>query len=286
MRIKEIFNKKKPVLSFEIFPPKKEGELKNIDVTLQELCQLHPDFISVTFGAGGSVSNNLTIEIAKKIKYEYDIEPLVHLTCLHYTKKEITQILEELQKHNIQNILALRGDRNPSFPEKQEFHYAAQLIQYIKGTGEFGISAACYPEGHLESENTITDMRHLRQKVEAGAEHLISQLFFDNQYFYDFVEKARIAGIDAPIDAGVMPATGKNQIERMVNMCGASLPEKFKKVLDKYGDNKEAMFDVGMVYAMNQIVDLIANGVDGIHIYTMNNPIVARRICNEIKNLV
>lgn len=290
MRIPDIFEAKKrenkPVLSFEIFPPKKDAALQNIDETLALMCDLKPDFISVTFGAGGSTVDNKTVEIAKKIKKEYSIEPLVHLTCLHYGKEELEEILKQLEDAGIENVLALRGDINPEIPMKHDFKYANELVSYIKSRGNFSISGACYPETHLEAPDAITDIRNLKRKVEDGAEHLVSQLFFDNDMFYRFYEKTRIAGIGVPVDAGVMPVTNKAQIERMVNMCGASLPVKFQKVLQKYENNKEALLDAGIAYTINQIVDLIANEVDGVHIYTMNNPAVAKRICDGIRNLV
>lgn len=290
MKIPEIIEQKKlegkPSFSFEIFPPKKAETLKNIDETLEMLCDLSPDFISVTFGAGGSTRNSKTVEIAKKIKEKYYVEPVVHLTCLYYSKQEISEILKELEAAGIENILALRGDVNPDFPAKTDFKYASELVSYIKSQGDFSISGGCYPEKHLEAPDLITDIRNLKTKVDAGVNHLISQLFFDNDIFYQFCEKARCAGIDVPIDAGVMPVTNKAQIERMVNMCGASLPVKFERMLRKYENNKEAIMDAGLAYTINQIVDLIANDVDGVHIYTMNNPVVARRICDSIKNLV
>lgn len=290
MRIPEIFETKKkenkPVLSFEIFPPKKDTALKSIDETLSLMCELNPDFISITFGAGGSTVDNKTVEIAKKIKKEYHIEPLVHLTCLHYGKDELGEILTQLEEAEIENVLALRGDVNPNFPMKHDFKYASELVEFIKNRGGFSISGACYPETHLEAVDSITDIRNLKKKTDAGAEHLVSQLFFDNDVFYRFYEKTRIAGINAPVDAGVMPVTNKAQIERMVHMCGASLPAKFQRVLQKYENNKEALLDAGIAYTINQIVDLIAHEVDGVHIYTMNNPAVAKRICDGIRNLV
>lgn len=290
MNITEIFETRKkegkPVLSFEIFPPKKEEALKNIDATLERLCDLHPDFISITFGAGGSTANNKTLEIAKKIKNRYQVEPVVHLTCLHYGKEEISQMLDQLEEAGIKNVLALRGDVNPNIPVKNDFRYANELVEFIKSRGAFDISGACYPETHLEAPDAVTDIRNLKRKVDAGVTHLVSQLFFENDFFYRFYEKTRIAGIDVPVEAGIMPVTNRAQIERMVNTCGASLPPKFKKILDKYENNKEALFDAGMAYAVNQIVDLIANDVDGIHIYTMNKVKVADRICSGIKSLI
>lgn len=290
MKVTEIFQEKKkagkPVLSFEIFPPKKEEALKNIDATLERLCDLHPDFISVTFGAGGSAVDNQTVELAKKIKDQYHTEPIVHLTCLHYGREEISLILNQLKENGIENILALRGDVNPNVPLKQDFRYASELVEYIKSKGDFQVSGACYPETHLEAPDAITDIHNLKKKVDAGAGHLVSQLFFDNEVFYRFYEKTRIAGINVPIEAGIMPVTNRSQIERMVNICGARLPKKFEKILQKYDEDKEALFDAGMAYAVNQIVDLIANDVDGVHIYTMNNPKVTERICDSIRNLI
>ena len=290
MKITEIVEAKKKqgksVLSFEIFPPKKEEALKNIDATLERLCDLHPDFISVTFGAGGSGADNKTIAIARKIKDNYGVEPMVHLTCLHYSREEIKEILKQFEDAGIENILALRGDVNPNVPQKHDFKYANELVEFIKSQGDFHISGACYPETHLEAPDAITDIHNLKKKVDAGVSHLVSQLFFDNEFFYGFREKTRIAGIDVPVEAGIMQVTNRSQIERMVNTCGASLPKKFQRILNKYENNKEALFDAGMAYALNQIVDLIANDVDGVHIYTMNNTKVAGRICDGIRSLI
>lgn len=290
MKITEIVDAKKKqgksVLSFEIFPPKKEEALKNIDATLERLCDLHPDFISVTFGAGGSAADNKTLGIARKIKDNYGVEPMVHLTCLHYGKEEISELLKQFEDAGIENILALRGDVNPNVPMKQDFKYASELVEFIRSQGDFHISGACYPETHLEAPDAVSDIRNLKRKVDAGVDHLVSQLFFDNEFFYDFYEKTRIAGIDVPVEAGIMPVTNRAQIERMVNTCGASLPGKFERILHKYEDNKEALFDAGMAYALNQIVDLIANDVDGVHIYTMNSVKIAGRICDGIRSLI
>ena len=279
MMISDIYKNKKRSLSFEIFPPKKDAELKNIDETLSILCELKPDFISVTFGAGGSSNCNRTIELAKKIKYEYHVEPVVHLTCLCYDKAEIDEFSRVLMQEGMQNILALRGDRNPNVPEKDEFKHASDLIAYLKEKGDFCIAGACYPECHPESENRVIEMRNLKKKVDAGAEVLLSQLFFDNDRFFRFEEDCRIAGIDVPVIPGIMPVINAAQIQRMVTMCGASFPERFQKIIDKYADNKEALFDAGMSYALSQIIDLLTSDIDGIHLYTMNNPVVAGKIC-------
>ena len=286
MKISEIHKQKKNVLSFEIFPPKKDEELKNIDETLGILSELKPDFISVTFGAGGSSNNNRTIELAKKIRDEYKIEPVVHLTCLCYDKKEIDEFSKVLKAEGIQNVLALRGDRNPNVQEKEDFKHASELITYLKQKGDFCVSGACYPECHPESANRVEELRNLKKKVDAGAEVLLSQLFFENEYFYRFVDDCRIAGIDVPVTPGIMPVINAAQIKRMVTLCGASLPTKFERIINKYADNKQALFDAGMSYALSQIIDLLANDVDGIHLYTMNNPVVARRICEGVRNII
>lgn len=286
MKISEIYEKKERSLSFEIFPPKKDSELKNIDATLDVLCELKPDFISVTFGAGGSSNCNRTIELAKKIKYDYHVEPVVHLTCLSYDKAEIDEFSKVLVSEGIQNVLALRGDKNPNLQEKDDFHHASDLITYLKQKNEFCIAGACYPECHPESESRVSEMKHLKTKVDAGAEVLLSQLFFDNDYFFRFVEDCRIAEIGIPVIPGIMPVINAAQIQRMVTMCGASFPERFQRIINKYENNKEALFDAGMSYALSQIIDLLANDIDGIHLYTMNNPVVARRICEGIRNII
>lgn len=286
MKIREKFENKKPVLSFEIFPPKKDSALKNIDETLEILCECKPDFISVTFGAGGSSNNNRTIELAKKIKQVYHVEPLVHLTCLTYNKEEINTFSKILEENGLENILALRGDHNPQIPPRDDFQHASELTTYLKQRGSFCVAGACYPECHPESCDRVEDMRHLKEKVEAGDEFLISQLFFDNEMFYSFRERCQIAGIQVPITPGIMPVINKAQIEKMVTLCGASLPERFQRIMNKFEDNKEALFDAGMAYALSQIIDLLANDVDGIHLYTMNNPVIARKICDGIKNII
>lgn len=287
MNIADLF-KKKTVFSFEVFPPKKESGVETIYKTLEELKQLNPDFISVTYGAGGvGVANTTTVDLCSKIKNEYGIETIAHLTCLYNTKEDIDRILEELKEKGIDNILALRGDVNPNFELKHDFRYASELTEYImsKNMG-FNVSGGCYPEVHQEAESMIADIKNLKKKIDAGADHLISQLFFDNNAFYDFIEKVRIAGIDVPIEAGIMPVTNKKQIERMVSMCGASIPAKLSKVLQRFGDNPEAMRDAGISYAIDQIIDLVANGVEGIHIYTMNDPYIAGKITKSVESII
>lgn len=285
MKIRELFDKK-TVFSFEIFPPKKTSSVDVIYKTLEELGDLSPDFISVTFSAGGSGNGSLSCEIASKIKDEYNITPMIHLPCINYTEDEILAVLNDLDKRGIENILALRGDINPDIEPKKHFRYASDLISFIKKHGDYDIAGACYPEGHIETENIVDDIKNLKHKVDMGADHLISQLFFDNNLFYSFLEKTAIAGINVPIEAGIMPVVNKNQIERMVGMCGASLPPKFVKIMQKFEHSPEALRDAGIAYAIDQIVDLVSSGVDGIHLYTMNNPYVARRISEAVSGII
>ena len=288
MNIADLFKEDKTVFSFEVFPPKKESGIETIYETLEQLKDLEPDFISVTYGAGGvGVANATTSDLCALIKNTHGIETIAHLSCLYNTKESIDEILKELKDKGIENILALRGDKNPDFEIKHDFKYASELTEYImtEHTG-FHVSGACYPEVHQEAPNMIEDIKNLKKKVDAGADHLISQLFFDNNAFYDFIEKVKIAGINVPIEAGIMPVTNKHQIERMVSMCGASIPSKLSKVLQRFGDNPVAMRDAGISYAVDQIIDLTANGVDGVHIYTMNDPYVARKITESVNSIV
>lgn len=285
MKVSQVYNTKRS-LSFEIFPPKKDTELQNIDETLEVLAELEPDFISVTFGAGGSSNCNRTIELAKKIKYEYNIEPVVHLTCLHYDKNEIDEFAKVLRSEGIENILALRGDPNPNVGAKDDFRHSSDLISYLKDDYDFCFLGACYPECHPESPNAVSEIKSLKKKVDAGAEVLLSQLFFDNDIFYRFHEECEIAGIDVPVIPGVMPVINAAQIKRMVSLCNASFPKRFQRIISRYEDNKEALFDAGMSYCLSQIIDLLVSDIKGIHLYTMNNPLVARRICEGIKNII
>ena len=209
---------------------------------------------------------------------EATVTPLV-------TREEVLTVLGRLQEAGIENVLALRGDRNPDFPPKEDFLHADELVSFIHRRGDFGVSAACYPEGHPESPDLITDVRYLKQKVDAGAQHLVSQLFFDNDDFFRFLERCRIAGIEVPIEAGIMPVLNRSSIERMVSLCGASMPRKLTRILARYGDHPAALREAGMAYAIDQIADLMAAGVDGIHLYTMNNPAVAKQISESISSI-
>ena len=288
MELSEIMKDGRTAFTFEIFPPKREMPIETIYKTLDGLKGLHPDFISVTYGAGGSAADTKTADIARIIKEQYGMESAVHLTCLYNSKEDIDLIVEQLKQRNIRNILALRGDYNPNatVEPKQDFRHASDLISYLKTKGDLHIMGACYPEGHQESESLDADIENLKKKVDAGASHLLSQLFFDNDAFFRFLEKARNAGISVPIEAGIMPCTSKASIERMVTMCGASLPAKFTRMMARYQDYPDALKEAGIAYAIDQIVDLVSRGVDGIHLYTMNSPYVAKKITDAVAPLI
>lgn len=285
MKLKNLF-KAKQVLSFEVFPPKRNAPVDSIYEALDSLRELHPDFISVTYGAGGSENCAATLEIASSIKNKYGIESVAHLPCINLSKEDVLSILRNFRENGIENILALRGDANPEIPQCGDFRHASDLIAFIKENGNFNIIGACYPEGHPQSENMVNDIRNLKKKVESGCDQLITQLFFDNEYFYRFRERCILAGIDVPVEAGIMPVLNKKQIERMVTLCRVCLPTKFIKMMERYEHNPDAMRDAGIAYAVDQIVDLIAQGVQGIHLYTMNRPDTARRIHDNIAALL
>lgn len=284
MKTVDLF-KKKQVLSLEIFPPKRTRPVDTIYDTVEELRELNPDFISVTYGAGGSANNQATIEIAANIKNKYGVESVAHLPGINMDRRELLEILARLKENKIENVLALRGDINPDFEPKQDFKYAADLVAFIKENSDFNIIGACYPEGHIECPTFAEDVRNLKAKVDAGVSQLVTQLFFDNERFYRFQEVAQAAGIEVPIEAGIMPVVNKKQIERMVTLCGVDLPKKFLYIMDRYEDDPVAMRDAGIAYAINQIVDLVTQGVDGIHLYTMNNPMISKRIYEATASL-
>ena len=283
MKTNELF-KQKTTLSFEVFPPKSDTPIDSIYSTIDGLAPLKPDFISVTYGAGGNGSN-ATIGICEMIKEKYRIEPVAHLACINLTREKVLFELAQMRAAGIENILALRGDINPNIPPHNDFRYASELIGLIKEQGDFNIIGACYPETHPEAGSSVEDIKHLKDKVDAGCSQLISQLFFDNEDFYAFREKAAIAGINVPIEAGIMPVTNPKTIARMATLCHARLPKKFLTIMSKYENDPIALRDAGIAYAVSQIVDLIANDVDGIHLYTMNNPYIATKICEAVQSL-
>ena len=284
--------KNKTIFSFEVFPPKKTMPIDTIFSTLDELKGLSPDFISVTFGAGGSENCNNSVEIAKHIKNVCNVESVIHMPALNMTKADAQFVLEQFQQAGINNILALRGDKVEGKEPANEFLHASDLISFIKEFDskrtdgkKLKICGACYPELHPQSKDVFEDIDYLKKKVDAGASHLLSQLFFDNTQFYRFLERCQIKGINVPVEAGIMPATNKKSIERMVSMTNAVLPKKFTDMMNRYGDHPEAIRDAGIAYAIDQIVDLVTHGVSGIHLYTMNNPLVASKISEATKSL-
>lgn len=285
MKTADIF-KKKTVFSLEIFPPRPDTDESVIYDTLDNLTDISPDFISVTYGAGGGKNGSRTIKIASDIKNKYGVESAAHLPCIGITKEQAREILDSMENSGIENILALRGDIADNCSPAGDFSHASDLITFIKENYSFNILAACYPEVHPESNCAVDDLRWLKHKVDCGADHLITQLFLDNSYFCSFREKAALAGINVPIEAGIMPVTNKRQIERMVKLCGVDLPKRFIRVLEKYEHDPVALRDAGIAYAIDQITDLIALGVDGIHLYTMNDPYTAHRIFNAVHNML
>lgn len=286
MKISELFDKQGTVLSFEVFPPKPNADEAVIYEALDGLSGLHPDFISVTYGAGGGKNGGKTIKIAADVKHKYGIEAVAHLPCIGIDEEETVKILEDLKEKGIENILALRGDISADTVINGRFSHANELIEFIKERYDFNIIAACYPEGHSENKSIAEDIHNLKRKTDSGASHLITQLFLDNRYFYEFRERTAIAGINVPVSAGIMPVTNKAQIERMVKLCGISLPKKFMKIIERYENDPVALRDAGIAYAIDQLVDLISYGADGIHLYTMNNHNTAKRIYEAVHRLL
>lgn len=286
LKVKDIIANNKVTVSFEVFPPKEWDKIESTKTVINELAKLSPSFMSVTYGAAGTTSG-FTTEIANSVK-ENGITPLAHLTCLTSTRDKIHSVVNELKDNGIENILALRGDipKDFVFPDKQYYTYASQLIEEIRSIGDFCIGGACYPEIHPESENRVTDIAHLKEKVDCGLDFLTTQMFFDNDVFYNFREMCAIKGIDVPLVAGIMPITNVNLIERTVKLAGCTLPKKFTKLVDRFGSNSAAMKQAGIVYATEQIIDLLANGVNNIHIYTMNKPDIAEKITQGLTEII
>lgn len=278
-------NAKKTSLSFEVFPPKKDDEFENVFSVLREFGKLQPDFISCTYGAGGSHAGK-TVEIASFIQKELHIDAIAHITCVGFTAKDLTENCAALKEAGVSHVLALRGDRPQTMTDEQfnsrEFFYAADLVRYLKENTDFLIAGACYPEKHFEAESFESDLTHLKEKVDAGATSLISQMFFDNDSFYRFLEKARAHGIDVPIHAVIMPITAAKQLGTSVSLSGSSVPKALADIIATYGDNPEDMRKAGIDFAVSQIRGLKEYGVDGIHIYSMNKQKTTAEICRQI----
>ena len=276
MYIREIYRAKKLPVSYEIFPPKGELRVEELRGTLEALAGTEPDFISVTCSAGGSGNGKNTAALTGIIEREYGIPAVAHVTCVNSTRADVDGAIEDIRSQGISNVFALRGDKLPG-SETRDFCYGAQLVRYLRERTDFCVGGGCYPEGHVECDDFDEDIRHLREKQDAGAEFFLSQLFFENTAFYRFIDRARAAGISVPIDAGIMPIMGKSQITRMVFMCGASLPSAVVRMVNRYENDPASLLKAGMEYAARQIVELAESGAaSGIHIYTMNKPEVAK----------
>ena len=285
MKLSELLRKETLSLSFEVFPPKTDTAFASVKTATEEIAKLHPAFMSVTYGAGGGTSR-YTLEIAKNIKEHYAVPTLAHLTCVSSTKETVRERIRDMQAAGIENVMALRGDLTPELMNSDRsgwaYRHAIDLIADIRESGaDFCIGAACYPEIHPESEDQKTDIRYLKEKVDAGCSFLTTQMFFDNNLLYNFLYKIREAGITVPVIPGIMPITNANQVERAVKLSGSFMPQRFKSLVDKFGHSPAAMKQAGIAYATDQIIDLFANGITNVHVYSMNKPDVAEQIlCN------
>ncbi len=285
MKIFDILKSKRAVLSFEVFPPKTGDAFEGVVAAVDKIAALRPDFMSVTYGAGGGTSE-YSAAIAEHMKNDLGITPLAHLSCISSTREDVHAKLERLKKSGIENILALRGDIPKDFSGNLDYNYASRLVAEIKEAGGFCIGGACYPEGHPESDTLFSDIENLKIKVDAGCDFLTSQMFFDNDAFYSFLSKVREAGIYIPVIAGIMPVTNAKQIKRMMALSGSSLPTRFRRIVDRFGENPAAMTQAGIAYATEQIIDLYANGITAVHVYSMNKPQVAAAIRANLSEIV
>lgn len=285
MKVTELLKENKVTISCELFPPKKGAQLENYKAIVGKMAALKPSYISCTYGATGGTSD-YTVEIADTIN-SYGIPAIAHLTCASSTKEKVHSVIDELKERRIENILALRGDipENADFPLPDQYHHAIELIREIKESGDFCVGGACYPEGHPEAATMDEDLFYLKEKVDAGCEYLTTQMFFDNNIYYRFLYKALAKGIEIPVTAGIMPVTNAAQVKRTISLTGNLVPAKFLDIVDRFGANPEAMRQAGIAYATEQIIDLIANGVNHIHIYSMNKPDVAGEIMNNLSHI-
>lgn len=287
MKIRDILKSEEPHISFEVFPPKTDAGYDSVLAATEKIAALKPSFISVTYGAGGGTSKN-TVSIASHIKKDFGVTSLAHLTCVSSTKEVVHQVIGRLKEEGIENVLALRGDipAEHEFPLPNHYRYASELIEDIRQQGDFCIGAACYPEGHVETEHKKDDIINLKHKVDRGVDFLTTQMFFDNHILYNFLYRIREKGITVPVLPGIMPVTNKKQITRIGGLSGTILPERFRAIVDRFGDNPAAMQQAGIAYATDQIIDLIANGINHIHVYSMNKPEVAAAIIRNLSEIV
>ncbi len=289
MKLSTLFSEKFS-LSFEVFPPKTDTAFESVKTATEEIAKLRPSFMSVTYGAGGGTSK-YTLEIAKNIKEQYNVPTLAHLTCVSSTKETVRRKIEQMKEAGIENVMALRGDLTPELMESDrsrwDYTHAIDLVRDIKESGaDFCIGGACYPEVHPESTNQKEDIKYLKEKVDAGCSFLTTQMFFDNNLLYNFLYKIREAGITVPIIPGIMPITNANQVERAIKLSGSFMPQRFKSLVDKFGSSPEAMKQAGIAYATDQIIDLFANGITNVHVYSMNKPDVAEKIQSNLSHIL
>lgn len=290
MKLSELFQREGLRLSFEVFPPKTDSKFDSVKTATEEIARLKPSFMSVTYGAGGGTSR-YTLEIARNIKAQYGVPTLAHLTCVSSTKETVKARIADMKAAGIQNVMALRGDLTPELMDCDRsswpYQHAVELIRELKESGEdFCIGGACYPEVHPESTCQAEDIRHLKEKVEAGCSFLTTQMFFDNNLLYNFLYKLREQGVTVPVIPGIMPITNANQMKRSIQMSGCYVPQRFKSLLDRFGSSPAAMKQAGIAYATDQIIDLYANGIKNVHVYTMNNPDVARKIQSNLSDIL
>lgn len=286
MKITQIFNEQEVTISFEVFPPKTEDKYDAVEKASREIAALHPAFMSVTYGAGGGTSQH-TASIAADLQNKYHTPVLAHLTCVSSTKEHVQEMIQLYREKGIENIMALRGDIPKEGRSIQDYDYASQLIYDIKSADDsLCIGAACYPEGHVECESPSMDIVHLKEKVEAGADFLTTQMFFDNNMLYNFLYRIREAGITVPVLPGIMPITNKRQVARSVALSGSTIPQRFRMMVDRFGDDPAKMKQAGVIYATEQIIDLISNGVTHIHVYSMNKPDIAAGIMQSLSAII
>ncbi len=286
MKVIDLIEAEKPCLSFEVFPPKTSGNYQSIREATEQVAALRPDFISVTYGAGGGTSD-YTVAISANLQEKFGVPTLAHLSCINSSHQGVKKQLDAMRAAKIENILALRGDvAKDTPPSEWDYHYASELIREIKSYGGFCIGGACYPESHPESPSQAQDIAHLREKVEAGCAFLTTQMFFDNNIYYNFLYKIREAGITVPVVAGIMPVTNLKQIKRIIELSGTALPQRFRYLLDRFGSTSAAMKQAGIIYASVQIIDLLANDVPAIHVYSMNNASVAAQIQQNLSEIL
>ena len=289
MKISELLKQDGYRLSFEVFPPKKSTGLESVRQATEEIAKLAPSFVSVTYGAGGGTSD-YTLDIAENIKERTGVPVLAHITCVSSNRKKVADYIGRLKEAGIENVMALRGDLTPEMEGQDrsgwDYRYAYQLVEELKAAGDFCIGGACYPEVHPESANRCEDVLHLKQKVNAGCDFLTSQMFFDNDLFYSFLYRVRDIGIDVPVIPGIMPITNANQVEKAVKLSGCHMPMRFMSLVDRFGGNAAAMEQAGIIYASEQIIDLYANGIRNVHVYTMNKPRVAEGILRNVSAIL